>query len=160
MLRGYRRREREERRGEKGEGGELEENLITRHFPLLFIDDVSKQRIAMKVLAEVLTKGQESLGYFYEEYSVGICIWYLAAWGASGGGSSLIPKGLVHTICTCVNLKWAWSRRVRVHSDLSQRCWRVLSGQYFDMGMGQVRHCMQNCSCPCSFSNHRDMYEL
>ena len=80
MLRGYRRREREERRGrrgEKGEGGELEENLITRHFPLLFIDDVSKQRIAMKVLAEVLTKGQESLGYFYEEYSVGICIWYL-----------------------------------------------------------------------------------
>lgn len=32
-------------------------------------DDILRQRIAMKVLAEVLTKGQEYLGYFYEEYS-------------------------------------------------------------------------------------------
>ena len=64
VLRGYRRREREERRGrrgEKGEGGELEENLITRHFPLLFIDDVSKQRIAMKVF---LQKGKNLLDIF------------------------------------------------------------------------------------------------
>ena len=42
----------------------------------LNLDDVSKQLVALKILAESLEKGVKSLCYLYEEYSVSYFIYF------------------------------------------------------------------------------------